>query len=192
MKKAKSLIFFLCLIYTASVFSQGQNCNTATPFCDAPGGAGVVFPNNTNNSSQAGPNYGCLTTSPNPAWFYFKTTVAGNYQFNLSQGTTCGAGDIDVDFICWGPFTSPSNCNNLTGTNDVDCSYSPSPTEVIDVNGAPAGQYYIILVTNFANTSGCITLALSATSPPTDCSITCPTVFIRSRYCKFPLNKSVK
>ena len=116
MKKAKSLIFFLCLIYTASVFSQGQNCNTATPFCDAPGGAGVVFPNNTNNSSQAGPNYGCLTTSPNPAWFYFKTTVAGNYQFNLSQGTTCGAGDIDVDFICWGPFTSPSNCNNLTGT----------------------------------------------------------------------------
>jgi len=176
MKKAKSLVFFLCLLYTASVFSQGQNCNTATPFCDAPGGAGVVFPNNTNNSSQAGPNYGCLTTHPNPAWFYFKTTVAGNYQFNLSQGTTCGAGNIDVDFICWGPFTSPSNCNNLTGTNDVDCSYSPSPTEVIDVNGAPAGQYYIILVTNFANTSGCITLALSATSPPTDCSITCPTV----------------
>ena len=186
MKKAKSLIFFLCLIYTASVFSQGQNCNTATPFCDAPGGAGVVFPNNTNNSSQAGPNYGCLTTSPNPAWFYFKTTVAGNYQFNLSQGTTCGAGDIDVDFICWGPFTSPSNCNNLTGTNDVDCSYSPSPTEVIDVNGAPAGQYYIILVTNFANTSGCITLALSATSPPTDCSITCPTVLSGPGIVNFP------
>lgn len=79
MRKTKFLFLVLTLIYSASVFSQGQNCNTATPFCDAPGGAGIAFPNNTNNSSEAGPDYGCLATSPNPAWFYFKTTTAGNY-----------------------------------------------------------------------------------------------------------------
>jgi gliding motility-associated-like protein len=186
MRKLKSLFLLLILFYTANIFSQGQNCNSATPFCDAPGGSGVSFSNNTNNSSESGPNYGCLATYPNPAWFYFKTTTAGNYQFNLSQGTSCGGSNIDVDFIMWGPFTSPYNCGNLTSGNTVDCSYSGSATEVIDANGAPAGQYYIILVTNYANVSGCITLALSASSPPTDCSITCPTVLSGPGIVNFP------
>jgi gliding motility-associated-like protein len=186
MRKLKSLFLLLILFYTANIFSQGQNCNSATPFCDAPGGAGTIFPNNTNNSSESGPDYGCLSTHPNPAWFYFKTTIAGNYQFNLSQGSSCGGADIDVDFIAYGPFTTPYNCGNLTAGNTVDCSYSASPTEVIDCNGAPAGQYYIILVTNYANVSGCITLALSASSPPTDCSITCPTVLSGPGIVNFP------
>ena len=168
---------FLLLFSTVNMFSQGLNCNTATPYCDAPGGVPVSFPNNTNNSSEAGPNYGCLTTQPNPAWFYFKTTTAGNYIFDLGQGGTCGTTTLDVDFICWGPFTNPlTACNNLTDVNTVDCSYSNSATEVIDVLGAPAGQYYIVLITNFSNSAGCVSFGLQGSSPPTDCSITCASV----------------
>lgn len=109
MKQLKTVITFLLLFIVSASFSQGLNCNTATPYCDAPGGASVTFPNNTNNSSESGPNYGCLTTHPNPAWFYFKTTTAGNYIFDLGQGTTCGGTNLDVDFICWGPFTNLIN-----------------------------------------------------------------------------------
>ena len=115
MKHLKAILSFLMIFSVSSVFSQGLDCATATPYCDAPGGAPVTFPNNVNNSSEAGPNYGCLTTHPNPAWFYFKTTTAGNYIFDLGQGTTCGGTNLDVDFICWGPFTNPlTACNNLT------------------------------------------------------------------------------
>ncbi|MFN8115311.1 MAG: gliding motility-associated C-terminal domain-containing protein [Bacteroidia bacterium] len=177
MKHLKAILSFLMIFSVSSVFSQGLDCATATPYCDAPGGASVTFPNNVNNSSEAGPNYGCLSTHPNPAWFYFKTTTAGNYVFDLGQGGTCGTTTLDVDFICWGPFTNPlTACNNLTAGNTVDCSYSASATEVIDVIGAPAGQYYIVLITNYSNASGCVSFGLQASSPPTDCSITCASV----------------
>jgi gliding motility-associated-like protein len=187
MKQLKTVITFLLLFIVSASFSQGLNCNTATPYCDAPGGASVTFPNNTNNSSESGPNYGCLTTHPNPAWFYFKTTTAGNYIFDLGQGTTCGGTNLDVDFICWGPFTNPTTaCNNLTAGNTVDCSYSPSATEVIDVVGAPAGQYYIVLITNYSNSAGCVSFGLQGSSPPTDCSITCASVLSGPGIVSFP------
>jgi len=189
MKQLKTVLTFLLLFIVSASFSQGLNCNTATPYCDAPGGASVTFPNNTNNSSESGPNYGCLTTHPNPAWFYFKTTTAGNYVFDLGQGTTCGGTNLDVDFICWGPFTNPTTaCNNLTAGNTVDCSYSPSATEVIDVIGAPAGQYYIVLITNYSNSAGCVSFGLQGSSPPTDCSITCASVLSGPGIVSFPSN----
>jgi gliding motility-associated-like protein len=189
MKQLKTVLTFLLLFIVSASFSQGLNCNTATPYCDAPGGASVTFPNNTNNSSESGPNYGCLTTHPNPAWFYFKTTTAGNYIFDLGQGTTCGGTNLDVDFICWGPFTNPTTaCNNLTAGNTVDCSYSASATEVIDVIGAPAGQYYIVLITNYSNAAGCISFGLQGSSPPTDCSITCASVLSGPGIVSFPSN----
>ena len=184
---SRVIVAFLLLFSAANMFSQGLDCNTATPYCDAPGGVPVSFPNNTNNSSEAGPNYGCLTTHPNPAWFYFKTTTAGNYTFDLGQGSSCGTTNLDVDFICWGPFTNPlTACNNLTAGNTVDCSYSASAVEQINVNGAPAGQYYIVLITNYANAAGCVQFGLTASSPPTDCSITCASVLSGPGIVSFP------
>ncbi|MBC7696059.1 MAG: gliding motility-associated C-terminal domain-containing protein [Burkholderiales bacterium] len=177
MSKIKLFLVFILFLNFYQVFSQGQNCNTATPFCDAPGGAVVQFPNNTNNSAQAGPNYGCLGSQPNPAWFYIKTTVAGNYVFDISQSTGCGpSAGLDVDFIAWGPFTNPlTACNNLTSGAIVDCGFSTSPNEQLNITGAPAGQYYIILLTNFSNSPGCIAFGNVGTNP-TDCSITCASV----------------
>ncbi len=182
----KKYFFFVLIFSLLSVqsFSQGSNCSQATPFCDAPGGAGTTFPNSTSTTAQAGPSYGCLVTQPNPAWFFFKTGGAGTMVFDLSQVDGSGAG-IDVDFICWGPFSNYATmCNFLTGScsgdhnctgNIEDCSFSPWATETMTIVSPSAGQYYAVLITNYSGYSGNITFAQSS-GPATDCSITCPDV----------------
>ncbi|MCT4699562.1 T9SS type B sorting domain-containing protein [Tenacibaculum haliotis] len=111
---------------------------------------------------------------------------------------------IDVDFAAWGPFnTSNSNCtslakecidssgnsilcpdnitspnfytNNLDNTNIIDCSYSGSSRENFTINNAQAGEFYVLLITNFDNLSGKIKLEqtnfTNTGSGTTDCSI---------------------
>jgi gliding motility-associated-like protein len=168
----KRILFFFAavlLLSSGKVQAQGSNCASATPFC-----GNTSFPNNTSTTSQSGPNYGCLLTQPNPAWFFIKSTAAGTMNFNISQVNTGGAG-IDVDFIAWGPFGSMTNaCNNLGGSA-ADCSYSPAPTETMTLTATAAGQYFVILITNYADQAGTITFNQTS-GPPTDCSITCPSV----------------
>jgi hypothetical protein len=169
----KRILFFfaaILLISSQTAFSQGSNCASATPFCGS-----ATFPNNTSTSAQAGPNYGCLGTQPNPAWFFIKTTGAGTMNYNISQ-TTGGGSGIDVDFIAWGPFSSAANmCNALTAANIEDCSFSPAPTETMTLVSPGAAQYFMILITNYSNVSGTITFNQTG-GPPSDCSITCPSV----------------
>ncbi|MBI3519967.1 MAG: hypothetical protein HY062_11495, partial [Bacteroidetes bacterium] len=107
---------------------------------------------------------------------------------SFSQGTNCynadpfctgranGTGSgIDVDFICYGPFSSPTGgCGSLTAGNTVDCSYSTSASEVCTIPSAVAGQYYILLLTNYSNTSGYISFSQTGGTGSTDCSILCP------------------
>ena len=111
---------------------------------------------------------------------------------------------IDVDFIAWGPFNSPdSNCtslanncldssgnsvtcpdnvsspnfyiNNTDMTNIIDCSYDASSVENLTINNAQAGEFYLLLITNFDNVAGQIKLEqtnFGATGAGvTDCSI---------------------
>lgn len=190
-KKHLLILTIFCNLLSFTAFSQGTSCAQATPFC-APPGATVTFPNSTNNTAQTGPYYGCLGSEPNPAWFYFKTTVAGNYVFDLSQYNTSGTTLLDVDFICWGPYTDPLlACNNLDAAHDVSCSFSASATETCVVNGAPAGQYYIVLITNYSNQPGNINFGLTSNSPPTDCSITCPSVLSGPGIVNSPTNGTV-
>ncbi|WP_442265608.1 T9SS type B sorting domain-containing protein [Tenacibaculum sp. ZS6-P6] len=111
---------------------------------------------------------------------------------------------IDVDFIAWGPFATPdSNCtslaqtctdasgspvscpsntgspnfytNNLDNTNIVDCSFDPSPIENFSINNAQAGQFYVLLITNYEGLPGKIKLEQTnfgaSSAGATDCSI---------------------
>ncbi len=111
---------------------------------------------------------------------------------------------IDVDFAAWGPFTSSdSNCstiakqckdsngntitcpsnidspnfyiNNLDNTNIIDCSYSAETRETFSINNAQAGQFYLLLITNFDNVPGKIKLEQTnfsdSGSGATDCTI---------------------
>ncbi len=166
-----SLVFFI-----NNTYSQSATCDQIEPFCA--GGASLVFQNTTGGSSaENGPDYDCLTTTPNPAWFYLRIDTGGNLNFTISQNTNhdfTGAG-LDVDFICYGPFTNPDNCNNLTTANIVACSYSPDAVESFSIPNANPGEVYVLLITNFDGNSGWIQLEQTNTNEngagSTDCSV---------------------
>jgi gliding motility-associated-like protein len=144
MKLFKSL--FVLFVFFLSLQSYTQNnCGTSLPFCAT---TSYSFPAGVNNgSAAAGPNYGCLLTQPNPAWYYVQIAQTGPVTL-LCTGSAGG----DVDVICWGPFTSATgNCGNLTAGNTVSCDYSSSATGTITIPNAQVGQFYQVLITNFSN-----------------------------------------
>lgn len=151
--------------------STGNDCGSASPFCT---GTSYIFPNNTNQ-----PNLGpidCLGSSPNPVWYYLQIQNPGNLNINISQTDAFGFG-IDIDFDLWGPFSNLSaGCAAVAaGTApSIDCSFSPAFTEQANIVGATAGQYYILLLTNFSNTAGTISFSSAAGSTATtNCALLC-------------------
>jgi gliding motility-associated-like protein len=167
----KQLIFsFLFLITVSGYFSQtNSNCANPQPFCT---GQTMQFPAGVNaGNAQAGPNYGCLGSQPNPAWFYFQMATSGPVNIVMSAAN-------DIDFICYGPFpTLGGNCGNLTAGNTVGCSYSGSATETCSIANAIAGQFYLLLITNFSNANQPITFNQSNSNSPgagvTNCGVLC-------------------
>ena len=149
MKKIITVLFVLIACYLHAQTS----CENASPFC-ASGVSGVTFPATTSiTAAQTGPNYGCLGSTPNPAWYYLQISSTGSLDILIQgQATNPPGPGQDVDFICWGPFNSLANiCNSLTAGNTIDCSYSGSFTETLNIPNGVAGQYYMVLITNFAN-----------------------------------------
>lgn len=177
MKKIRiTLLGAVLCLFGLNAFGQGANCASADPFCT---GTTYTFNNNSTGTgagsgpqAQTGPNYGCLLTQPNPAWYYMQILNPGDLHITISQSS--GGSGTDVDFICWGPFSSQSgNCGSLTAGNTVDCSYSTSATEVCDITGAVTGQYYLLLLTNYANVPGVITFHQTSGSGTTNCGVLC-------------------
>jgi hypothetical protein len=144
-------------------------CNGAQPFCT---GTTYTFPAATGTTAEVGPSYGCLSTRPNPAWYYMKILNSGNLVISISQVNASGVGK-DVDFILWGPFTSPTApCTaQLTAAKIVDCSYSGSATETATIPTAVTGQFYILLLTNFSNQPATITFSQTGGTGSTDCAV---------------------
>ncbi len=168
MKKILLLIsFFLVLNAT---FSQ-STCNQAYNLC---GSIGVPFSNTVNfPSAGGGINYGCLGTQPNPTWFKFRVGTSGQINLQVTQNTNAsssGSTPLDVDYALYGPFQdSMVNCGNLGAP--ISCSFSTSAIEYPSVSNAIVGQYYVIIVTNFANSLGTITIDQLPTSTGTlDCT----------------------
>jgi hypothetical protein len=85
---------------------------------------------------------------------------------------------VDIDFICWGPFTDPyAPCvEGLTSNKVVDCSYSPNPTEYCDIPNGQTGEYYILLITNYSRQACNITFSQTGGTGSTDCTILPPPV----------------
>ncbi len=130
------------------------------------------FPASTNaGAAQSGPNYGCLGSQPNPAWFFMQMATTGSMSIAMSAAN-------DIDFICWGPFSTLSGaCNSLTAGNIQDCSYSGSATETCTIANAVPGQFYVLLITNFSNSSQNITFNQinpgNAGTANTNCGFVC-------------------
>ncbi|MPT34677.1 MAG: hypothetical protein E2604_06220, partial [Flavobacterium sp.] len=163
---AQSFTFNLCVGTVITCADAQAFCaNNTSPSITFPGSIGV-------------PNLGtvaCLTTTPNPTWYFLQVQQSGNLQFQISQTSTTGQG-IDVDFIAYGPFTSPTaGCGNL-GAN-VGCSYSSASVENFNIPNAISGQYYLIEITNYNGSAGNITLAQTnqgqSGAGSTNCDIVC-------------------
>ena len=172
MRKILLLLFvFIFTIITKNASAQGASCATADPFCT---GVSTTFPSSTTTTAPVGPNYGCLGSEPNPAFYYVQIATAGTLIINISQTDLSGT-LVDVDFICWGPFTSPAaGCASGLTSSAVDCSYSASATEVCTIPTALPGQFYILMMTNFAGVPANITFGSDSTSTATtNCSILC-------------------
>jgi gliding motility-associated-like protein len=165
----KQIVFLFLFSVTFLAYSQNNVCTNPTPFCT---GQTMQFPAGVNaGSAQTGPNYGCLGSQPNPAWFYFQIATGGPLVITMSANN-------DIDYIAYGPFNQLSgNCGNLTAANTVGCSYSGSATETLTINNAVPGAFYLLMITNFANTNQQIsfsqTNANAAGAAQTNCGVLC-------------------
>jgi uncharacterized repeat protein (TIGR01451 family) len=136
-------------------------CSQANSLCNA---LGVPFANTVNIGGTGSAN--CLGTTPNPTWFFLPVSQAGNITFQVNQVSNNGQ-PLDVDYIMYGPFTSPTAaCGNqsMLLSNVVSCSYSAAAVEYPFIPNALPGQYYLLMVTNFSNNPGLITITEANTS----------------------------
>jgi gliding motility-associated-like protein len=173
----------------------GVSCNVAGPIC-ADNTGSFIFQNNNDPTTNIDFPIACLVDAPRPAWFFLRIDQTGDLAFQISQVSTFGNG-LDVDFVVWGPFANDSgncgnintNCptcpnntadpnfylNDLDNSNIVDCSYSGLSIENMTINNAQAGEFYLLLVSNFDGGNGTIEITQTNFGTPgggsTDCSI---------------------
>jgi len=159
----KILVILVGLFSTGSVYSQAD-CSSSQPFCTS---SAYSFPASTNTTAPNGPDYGCLGTQPNPAFYFMQIDQPGNLTITM-QSTPL----VDIDFICWGPFNDPATmCDSLTGAYIEDCSYSTAAVEDCDIINAVTGQYYILLITNYSNQTCNIDFSLTGGNGTTSCCL---------------------
>ncbi len=165
-----------------------NNCVVAEPFCAS---SNYNFPNSTGQPAATGGNFGCLSSRPNPVWYYMRIGQSGSIILDLVQTANAnGTGaSLDVDFAMWGPFsTTTEACDRIiTNTNPlapIQCSYSSSHQETIALGetggtstgrtippNAVSGQIYMVLLTNYSNQTGYISFNQTGGTGTVDCSI---------------------
>lgn len=170
---AQIIAFDLCIKSVA-------DCAHGELFCGSNANDPYIFENVVGVPSTG--QVACLGSAQNPRYITLKVTESGPLQYQIMQSTNFDvAGNplgtpMDVDFAAWGPFNSADSCdqiafadcptcpnNNSNPTfypfgNIVDCSYSTSYVETLNIPNAQAGQYYKLLITNFNGDTGYIKL----------------------------------
>ena len=180
----KSLIpkeYFLSLMMDYYIQTRQNNlCANADPFCTDNGL--YQFPAGVNaGSGESGPNYNCLSSTPNPAWYYMRIANPGNINIQMYSEPS-----RDIDFCCWGPFTDPTTpCpTGLVAGKVVSCSYSTASIENCQIpSSAQTGEYYILIITNYSNNACNITFSKTGGTGTTDCGIMPPLVGNGGPYC---------
>lgn len=118
-------------------------------------------------------NYGCLSASPRPSWFYVQMQTGGSLDITL-QGYSNTNATVDNDFALWGPFANlaaaQAACNGYTP--NIDCSYaSGTGAEAVNIPvTATAGQVFVLLVTAYSASSSHFTLLQTGGTGSTECS----------------------
>ena len=119
-------------------------------------------------TGESGPDYSCLYTTPNPAWFYLRIDNPGDMDIYMYSDPI-----VDIDFCCWGPFSDPiTPCPyGLTADKVVSCSYSANASEHCYIpSNAQTGEYYILVLTNYSNQPCNFYFEQLAGSGSTNCS----------------------
>jgi len=129
-------------------------------------------------NAESGIDYNCMSTQPNPYWFNIAIETPGSFAFEMSQINSTG-NFTDVDYILWGPFSSPvCGAENLNPSTQISCSFSAEGVENFAINNAQPGEFYKLLVTNFSNQPGTVTITQTNVGQPgsgtTNCSAPCP------------------
>jgi len=156
-------------LYAFSNCNINYTCSQANSLCNS---LGTPFANTTGGFINQNP-INCLGSSPNPTWFYLPISTGGTVNLQINQITNAG-NPIDVDYIVHGPFTDPvSPCTDQAQliSNVVSCSYSAAAVEYPVIPNAVAGQFYLIMVTNYSGQAGQITITeLPSSTATIDCS----------------------
>ena len=154
-------------------------CENAENFCSV---GGALTSSNIFGIPSSG-DVACLGSIPNPTWNIIQIGTGGLIEIEINQTDDSGGG-LDVDFVLWGPFVSIDQaCNDIVMAdcptcpfsnnpdngfypfgNIVDCSYSGAATENLTIDNAIPGEIYMLLVTNFSNDPGSITIEQTNTS----------------------------
>lgn len=164
----KMLFGFALTGFLNNAFSQTDNTvsSSPSPYC-----VGLTYTSNVGTAIEPGNDYGCLFSQPNPTWFFLKAQTAGDIIMSLSAPS-------DIDFIVYGPFDDMTELVSLSGQHgvspqspQVDCSYSGTNVETVTINGMLSGQYYLLLITNYASIVQEITLVQTGGTGSLDCSV---------------------
>ena len=156
----KKILLLALTLAGQFVYAQnnGLTCETPYSLCN---GLGVPFANSVNNEADhtSVGSFGCLLTMPNPSWFTMPIAQNGDFSFTIEQLNATGE-PIDVNYLCWGPFEfSGAICGPdvLNSNTQVGCSFQTTHSEILSLPNAAAGNYYIIMTSNFSEQQGTIT-----------------------------------
>ena len=175
-------------------------CPNALPLCAI---APIILPNNVGVPANPNPisgttstTIGCLGSAPSPTYYYLTIPTSGNYTFFMEQNTLAdftGAG-LDIDYAAWGPYTNTAvACATIsvsnTRTAPLGCSFAGTTTETFTLNGAIAGQVYVLMITNYTarilpGQKGFVRITQTSGPIPSSC---CPYTnfsYSSSFYCK--------
>jgi gliding motility-associated-like protein len=185
---AQTVTFDLCI-------STPSSCLLGQAACQ-----GLSYHNIQGVVSQ--PAIGCLLDPRNPTYYTINVSTTGPINLSLTQSTTQGGTpNLDVDYAAWGPFTSQAAACAAIGnpptlppgigvpvTQTTGCSFSAAPIETLNIVNAVAGQVYVILITNYSNNPGWVSLTQTNFTDPTagtyEC---CPDAFFAyspSSFCR--------
>ena len=149
------LLLFIAFLSSIITYGQVQNCTQAIPeICNT-----SLYPAATSGSATAsGANFNCggNQVDENGSFYYFESGTNGPLNIDITPTDVLGNpnANIDLDFICWGPFTDLTTmCNQLTAGNQEDCSYlsnTVTVTENLQIPNAVAGEFYVIIIANWA------------------------------------------
>jgi gliding motility-associated-like protein len=184
----QSVSFDLCITTPSSCLSGTSACQD------------LQYQNTTGVASQG--TIGCLSSSPNPTYYTINVSQTGPINLLLTQSDTPGGpANQDVDYAAWGPFPSQAAACAAIGnpptlapgigvpvTTTTGCSFLPASSETLNIANATVGQVYVILITNYSDDPGYISLdQQNSTAPGSGTYDCCPDAFFKYNpvtYCK--------